>query len=83
MATKKTYTIGEDSRRLLDALDTYQVFVGEFLDALVQIYGEESGNKFYQEHRDTLDAVERIIMEYLRIQFTTQGMGTGKTEITI
>lgn len=82
MATKKPYTIGEDSRRLLDTLDAYQAFIGEFLDALVQIYGEESGHKFYDEHRDTLDAVERIIMDYLRIQFT-QEMATGKTEITI
>lgn len=80
---KKTYVIGEDSRKLLDALDAYQVFVGELLDALVQIYGEEQGHKFYQEHRDTLDEVERIVMDYLRIQFTTQGMGTGKTTITI
>lgn len=79
---KKTYTIGEDSRRLLDALDAFQVFNGELLDALVHIYGEDSGHKFYQEHRDDLDKVERIVMEYLRIQFT-QEMATGKAEITI
>lgn len=79
---KKTYTIGEDSRTLLDTLGKYQEFCNDFLDALTQIYGEEQANKFYQEHRDDLDQVERIIMDYLRIQFT-QAMGTGKTEITI
>lgn len=80
---KKTYTIGEDSRRLLDTLDTYQAFCSELLDTLVQIYGEEHAHELYQEHTKDLEAVERIIMDYLRIQFTTQGMGTGKTDITI
>ena len=79
---KKTYTIGDDSRTLLDVLDTYQEFNGQLLDALVQIYGEEQGHAFYNEHLPKLEAVSGIVMDYLRIQFT-QEMGTGKTEITI
>lgn len=79
---KKTYTIGEDSRRLLDTLDTFTGFCGELLDALVQIYGEEQGHELYQGHTKDLEAVESIIMDYLRIQFT-QEMATDKTSITI
>lgn len=80
---KKTYTISEDSGRLLDALDAYQAFIGEFINALVEIYGDGNAQDLYLKDLATFEAVEDVIMRYLRIQFTTQGMGTGKTEVTI
>lgn len=78
----KRYNVGEESRRFLYALDTFERFESVFFDALCKQYGEEAGERFYHEHDEQLEAVERIIMEYLRIQFT-QGMGTDAVEVTI
>ena len=52
------------------------------MDALKFQYGEEQGEKFYLSHAEQLDAVERVVMEYLRIQFTMQ-MGTDAEQVTI
>lgn len=78
----KRYTVGEESRRFLNALDTLQRFESDFFDALCKQYGDEAGERFYHTHDEQLEAVERIVMEYLRIQFT-QGMGTDTVEVTI
>ena len=71
MDKKRQYTVGENSRRFLNALDTFQEFENDFLDALQHQYGEEQGEKMYLEHLQQFEDVERVIMEYLRIQFTT------------
>ena len=81
MATKQ-YTVGESSRRFLDALDAFQVFETKFYDALTDEYGEKQGDELYQQDREKFDAAERVIMEYLRILFT-QSMGTGADHIEI
>lgn len=79
---EKKYTIGEYSQKFLDALDALQNAENQFFDALTANYGEERGEEYYQKHVDQFEAVERTIMEYLRILFT-QGMGTNNQALTL
>ena len=78
----KNYTIGEGTRRFLDALSLYKEFCGAFMDALTEEYGEKQGINFYHEHNEQLESIERIIMEYLHIRFSWE-IGTDKAEITL
>ena len=82
MRTKKQYTVGEQSRRYLVALDTFNLFKNDLFDALTETYGEEQGNEFYNRHVDEFEAVERIVMDYLRVSFAEQ-MGTDAEHVTI
>ena len=82
METKKTYVIGESSERLLKVLDLYKLFQDKLLEALELMYGEKQGSELYMEHDKELEDIERIVMEYLRINFT-QEMGTGKEVVII
>lgn len=79
---RKQYTIGEDSRQFLDALDAFAAFQCRFLNALTHAYGDKQGNDMFQEHREMFDGVERAVMDYLRIQFT-QCMGIEAEAVTI
>lgn len=78
----KQYTVGEYSRQFLNALDTFQEFKNDFLTALQTLYGEEQGDKIYNEHAQLYDDVERTVMDYLRYNFVLE-MGTAKDTITI
>lgn len=78
----KVYTIGEYSQKFLDALDTLQAAESKFFEALTDTYGEKSADEFYQAHVEQWDAVERVIMDFLRILFT-QEMGTDAPRVTI
>lgn len=78
----KQYTVGEQSRQFLNALDTFQQFENDFLDALQAQYGEEQGEKLYLQHLQQFEDVERVVMDYLRIQFTQQ-MGTDAATVEI
>lgn len=80
--TTKQYTVGEDSRRFLYALDTFQQFKNTFLDALQNLYGEEQGEHLYLEHAPQFEDVERTVMEYLRVTFT-QWLGGDDAQVTI
>ena len=82
MEKKTTYTVGESTRRFLDVLDTYQAFRNQFLTVLQAEYGDESGDTFYNSHAETLDAVEHVLWDYMRVPLTME-MGIGKTEITL
>lgn len=82
MATTKTYTVGEYSRRFLDALDAFEEFRNHFLDALTYAYGEEQGEKFALSHNEQFEDVQRTVMDYLRVQFTME-MATGNPNVTI
>jgi len=82
MRTKKQFNVGEQSRRFLVALDTYNLFKNDLYDALTETYGEEQGNKFFNEHGEQLETVERIVMDYLRVSFTMQ-MGTDAETVEI
>lgn len=80
---EKQFTIGEESRRFLEALDALKAFESCFMDALTAQYGEKTGLKFWQErHADKCIEIEQAIMEYLRIQFTWE-MGMNKAQISI
>ena len=79
---KRQYTIGEQSRLFLDALDTFQRFENALLDALTATYGEERGNRFFNDSHEQREAVERVVMDYLRVSFTMQ-MGTDAEQVTI
>ena len=78
----KQYTVGEESRQFLNALDTFQEFENDFLDALKHQYGEEQGEKLYLQHLPQFEDVERTVMDYIRIQFT-QGMGGDAATVEI
>lgn len=78
----KQYIIGEYSRRFLSALDKFQEFKEEFFEALQHQYGEEPGERLFQEHVDKYDALERVLMDYFRYNLTME-MGTDKETITI
>ena len=78
----KQYTVGENSRQFLNALDTFQQFENDFLDALQYQYGEEKGEQLYLSHLQQFEDVERIVMDYLRIQFTVL-MGTDAEQVTL
>ena len=79
---KKQYTIGEQSRRFLDALDAFQRFENVLLDALTATYGEDRGNSFFDESHEQREAVERVVMDYLRVSFSER-MGTDAEQVTI
>ena len=79
MEKKKEFIIGDVSYCYLQALEKYQIFKDQLLEALIMQYGEEAGNERFCEHRPKLEDVERIIMEYLRIEFTSEM--TGKNDI--
>lgn len=78
----KQYTVGENSRQFLNALDTFQQFENDLLDALQNQYGEEQGEQLYLSHLQQFEDVERIVMDYLRIQFTLL-MGTDAEQVTL
>ena len=78
----KQYTVGEYSRQFLNALDTFQQFKEEFFEALQHQYGEDTGERFFHEHAEQYDAVERTVMDYLRFNFLLE-MGTARETITI
>lgn len=78
----KQYTVGENSRQFLNALDTFQQFENDLLDALQNQYGEEQGEQLYLSHLQQFEDVERIVMDYLRIQFTVL-MGTDAEQVTL
>ena len=78
----KQYTVGEESRKFLNALDTFARFENDFMDALQNQYGEEQGEKIYLQHLPQFEDVERTVMDYLRIQFT-QGMGGDAATVEI
>lgn len=80
MNTTKQYEIGAESRLFLDALDAFQTFKNQLLFALTETYGEKQGDELWQDHQDRFDAVERDVMDYLRIQFTQQ-MGAPSTDV--
>ena len=82
MKTSKKYVIGESSERLLKALDVFGLFQTELLEALEFMYGELKGGELFAENTQKLEEVERIVMEYLRINFTSE-MGTGKEIVTL
>ena len=81
MATQQ-YTIGEDTRHYLDALNAFAKFKTAFSDALNSVYGEEQGEKFYFSHTEQFDEIERTVLDYMRVGLTGE-MGTGKQVITI
>lgn len=78
----KVYTIGEDTRRFLDLLDTYTAFKEQYLLTLIMEYGEKSGEEMFCNLYDTFEPVEDAIFKDLRNLMVCE-MGTGKTEITI
>ena len=78
----KQYTIGEQSQKFLNALDTFQRFENDFLNALQFQYGEEQGEQYYLQHVQQFEDVERTVMDYLRIQFTIQ-MGTDAETVAL
>ena len=79
---KKQYTISEESKGFLNALNTFQLFKDELLAALQLQYGEAQGEQFFLSHSAQFEDVERAVMDYLRIQFIQQ-MGTTAERITI
>lgn len=82
MEKKKQYTVGETTRTILEAYDAFQLFKDTFLRALTTTYGEERGDELYNGFSDDYDAVERDVLEFLRLQLNMT-MGSGKAEVTI
>lgn len=79
MEQKRKYIIGEESALLLKALEKCEEFQSSFIDALVLMYGDEDGNKRFNEHHHQFEEVERTIMEYLRINFISEMTGKNET----
>ena len=82
MKTDKHFIIGESSKKFLMALEAFQDFKNLFMDALEYQQGEEQANQFFMEHLPKFEDVERIIMDYLRINFTSETADENET-ITI
>lgn len=78
----KNFIIGDDTRRYLNVLNTYEAFRNQFLSLLQTEYGDDSGDKLYNSHAETLDAVEHVLWEYMRVPLTME-MGLDKETITI
>lgn len=79
METKKNYVIGESSALFLKTLEKCEELQSGFIDALELMYGEEEGNKRFNEHHHQLEEIERVIMEYLRINFISEMNGKNET----
>ena len=79
METEKKYIIGKESALLLKALEKCEEFQSSFIDALILMYGDEDGNKRFNEHHHQFEEVERTIMEYLRINFISEMTGKNET----
>lgn len=79
MEQKRKYIIGEESALLLKALEKCEEFQSSFIDALILMYGDEDGNKRFNEHHHQFEEVERTIMEYLRINFISEMTGKNET----
>lgn len=78
----KNYTIGEESRRFLDAFGSFQDFRNLYFDALCYLYGDDHGAFLYNEDGDKLDAVERSIMDYIRVCFA-ENMASNQDRQTV
>lgn len=76
------YTISEETRRFLDALNAFQEFKDNFLNALEHQYGEEQGKQFYDAETERYDKIEHTIWEYMRANVTS-GMGMGCKNVEI
>jgi len=83
METTRQYTVGDNSRRLLDAFFAFQDFKDKYLDALIEIYGEEQGNKLFNESWDEFNYCDNIVWEYLKVQFQQSNVTPASVEVTI
>lgn len=79
MKTNSKYIIGESSEHYLNALEAFQVFQDRFIQALEFSYGDEQANEYFMEHNPKFEEIERIIMDYLRINFILEMNGKNKT----
>lgn len=78
---RREYVISEESRQLLSALDKLIEFKEGLLDALTAIYGDKEGEEFFLEHTEKFEDMERIVMDYLRIRFTSERRVNGEAVI--
>jgi len=77
-----SYTITEETRCFLDALNVFQEFKNDFLTALQNLYGEEQGEQFYNTEKEQFDKIEHTLWEYMRVNVTSgMGMNVAKVEI--
>lgn len=83
MDTTRQYTVGGNTRRLLDAYFAFQDFKNKYLDALCEIYGEEQGDKLFNESWDEFNYCDNIVWEYLKVQFNQNRIEPDTVEVTI
>lgn len=82
MKTKPLYSISEQTRRYLDALNVFTEFTNALYDALTETYGEEQGEQYLLSHTEQFEAIERIVWDYMKIGITQQ-MGGGLAQVEI
>ena len=78
----KQYTIGEQSRRFLDAFDVFQKFENVLLDALTATYGEDRGTRFFDEGTPILAAllVVSALDRLARAIYTASGLDAAEVD---
>ena len=79
---EKQFVIGNYSRNYLNALDTFQAFKNQLLQALESEFEEQQANEMFLKDMDTFDAVENVVMGHLRNCIVIE-MGTDKEIVTI
>lgn len=82
MATNPLYSISEQTRRYLDALNVFTEFTNALHYALTETYGAEQGEQFLLSHTEQFEAIERIVWDYMKIGITQQ-MGGGLAQVEI
>lgn len=66
----KNFTVSPQTAGYIEALDAYENAKNIFLQALIEHYGEQQGDNFYQDSHDVLEAVTAKIGEYLLLSVT-------------
>ena len=66
MKATKQYVLGDNSRLLVESLDTFINFENTFECALMDLYGDDDAQKRMEAITPTFDAVRRIIMDNLQ-----------------
>lgn len=66
MKATKQYVLGDNSRLLVESLDTFINFENTFECALMDLYGADDAQERMEAITPTFDAVRRIIMDNLQ-----------------
>lgn len=82
MKVNPNYTVGDDTRLYLDALNVFQEFKNTLIYALSTDYTEQMADDLIARHAELFNTVEGVIWDYMKTH-VTERMGTDAQDVEI